>query len=104
MESFNRDFSSARKEIGGEIFQIATNGETSLRDLVEILSAQLISRGVSKPDVRHSNARLGDVRHNYADTSKAKAKLGWWANTSLDVGIGLTLNWFMESKNRGKLD
>ena len=41
-------------------------------------------------NVVHGSERLGDVRRNYSDTSKAKRMLGWQSTTALADGLRTT--------------
>ena len=83
--------------VGGETFQIATSAETTVRELVDKLLPALASVGVEVVEVRNAEdlGRRG-VSRNFADTSKAKRLLGWQAETGLDEGLRLTVEWFME--------
>jgi UDP-glucose 4-epimerase len=81
--------------VGGEIFQIATSAETTVRELTERLLPALAAAGIKDVEVRHAEARRGEVRRNYADTSKAKRMLGWRAETDLEDGLRRTVEWFM---------
>ena len=80
--------------VGGEIFQIATSAETTVQALVDRLLPVLASAGFEEPEVLYAEARRGEVRRNYADTSKAERMLGWKAETNLDEGLARTVDWF----------
>lgn len=82
--------------VGGETFQIATSAETSVSELIEELLPVLAAAGVKDVAVRHAAPRQGDVRRNYADTSKAARMLGWRAGVSLPEGLRRTVAWFVE--------
>jgi UDP-glucose 4-epimerase len=82
--------------VGGEIFQIATNAETTVSELAEILRAALERNGVPTHGIRHAAARIGDVKRNYSDTRKARARLGWDARVSLEDGLDRTVKWFQQ--------
>jgi UDP-glucose 4-epimerase len=81
--------------VGGEVFQIATSAETTVNDLAERLRPVLEASGVSNVEVRHGEARIGDIPRNYSDTSKADRLLGWQAGESLDTGLRKTVDWFL---------
>jgi UDP-glucose 4-epimerase len=38
--------------------------------------------------------RLGDVRRNFSDTTKAREVLGWESNIGLEEGISKVVEWF----------
>jgi UDP-glucose 4-epimerase len=79
---------------GGEVFQIATNAETSVQELVDKLLRALAAAGVVDVEVRRAAPRLGDVMRNYSDTSKAAGMLGWRPEVDLDEGLRRTVEWF----------
>jgi UDP-glucose 4-epimerase len=80
--------------VGGEVFQIATSRETSVGELVELLVPILVRAGLS-PEVEYATPRLGDVRRNFSDTSKAERMLGWRAEIELRDGLDRTVAWFL---------
>jgi len=83
-------------DIGGEVFQIATNKETTVTELTEQLVAQLREAGIEEIEVQHTAPRTGDVQRNYSDTSKAREVLGWQAETTLAMGLKETIEWFLD--------
>ena len=82
--------------VGGEVFQIATNRETTLHELTELLVEELGNAGVKDVLVRHASSRLGDVQHNFSDTTKALNVLDWQAKTSLKNGVRNTIRFFQK--------
>ena len=85
---------ATREGIGGETFQIATNTETTVSELVDTLLPILANSGFNDINVRHCKPRLGDVRRNFSDTSKAQKMLGWKARVDLSDGLRRTVEWF----------
>lgn len=81
--------------VGGEVFQIATSAETSVQALAEKLAAALKRRQVLTPATRRAEPRVGDVKRNYSDTSKARSLLGWSARVTLEEGLAQTVGWFL---------
>jgi UDP-glucose 4-epimerase len=81
--------------VGGEVFQIATSAETTVQELTDRLLPALAAEGVENVEVRNTDARRGEVRRNFADTSKARRMLGWKAEVGLDEGLGRTVRWFL---------
>lgn len=82
--------------VGGEVFQIATSAETSVRELIGKLLSVLDSVGIKNVEVRRAAPRQGDVMRNYADTSKADRMLGWTASVALPEGLRRTVEWFTD--------
>ena len=81
--------------VGGEVFQIATSAETTVQELTDRLLPALAAAGIDGIEVRNTAARRGEVRRNYADTSKARRMLGWKAEVGLDDGLRRTVDWFV---------
>ena len=90
---------ATRSGIGGEVFQIASNAETSLLELTDLLKQALANQGISNISVSNTPPRIGDVIRNFADTSKAERMLGWRCQVDLGAGLERTVRWFRESIN-----
>ena len=84
--------------IGGEIFQIANSSETTVNELVSQLLPVLAEFGLEKVQAENSTPCVGEVKRNFADTSKAKNLMGWKAETRLKEGLRQTVNWFINSR------
>ena len=82
--------------VGGEIFQIASGREHTVNEVVELLRDQLHAAGVEL-QCEYASARAGEVRRNFADTTKARTMLGWTAKTTLTNGLRHTVDWFLAS-------
>jgi UDP-glucose 4-epimerase len=89
--------SSKKNKISGEIFQIATNSETSINYLLDIVVKILNTKGCNNIKVKYSPLRLGEVKQNYSDTSKAKDYLKWRPRIDLENGIEKTIKWFLKN-------
>ena len=94
--------SVSSRDVGGEIFQIATNSETTISELVERLLPILAAAGLSNVELRHIAPRLGDVRRSFSDTTKAERVLNWRAEVDILKGLELTLKWFMDNNKTNK--
>jgi len=88
--------SATAEGVGGEVFQIATNAETSVREMIDGLLPVLAAVGIKDVEVRQTSPRLGDVMRNYSDTSKAARMLGWRSEVDLEEGLRRTVEWFMD--------
>ncbi len=78
--------------VGGEVFNIATNGRISLNDLLRTLN------GIIGTDLKaiYGPARAGDVRDSQADITKAERRLGYRPITSFEEGVRQTVAWFRQ--------
>ena len=83
-------------DIGGEVFQIATNSETSVLDLADRLRGALRGCGIESPPSILGTMPRGDVRRNFSNIEKAASRLGWRPLVDLDAGLAMTLDWFLQ--------
>jgi UDP-glucose 4-epimerase len=67
-----------------------------VQEMVEQLLPVLAAVGIKDVEVRQAAPRLGDVKRNFSDTSKASRMLGWRAAVELKVGLRRTVDWFMD--------
>lgn len=84
--------------IAGHLFQVATARETTVLELATILVEVLRDHGITGLSLRHGAERIGDVRRNYSDTSKARRLLRWEAQTTLREGLARTVAWFLDQR------
>ena len=89
-----------RAGTGGEIFQIATNHETTVGEVTAHLVDILAANGITGVTVVHGDARKGDMQRNYSDTTKAKTHLGWTCEHTLRQGLEHTVSWFLSQKHK----
>jgi UDP-glucose 4-epimerase len=75
----------------GEVFQIASGVETSLRSLLAAMKQVLPGQTF---DVRYEPARAGEISRNYANIEKARRMLGFDPKTRLSDGLVNTWEWF----------
>ena len=76
--------------VGGEVFNVATNGRVSLNQLLATL------KKIFESDVEpiYMDARAGDVRDSQADISKAERLLGYQPTVGLEEGLRQTVDWY----------
>lgn len=87
------------QHIEGEVINVGTGVEVSVGDVLEQV-LRLLDRNVSVT-VSHDRMRPeeSEVERLLADTSRAKALLGWEPQVDLEEGLVRTIEWF-----RGSLD
>lgn len=83
-------------DIAGESFNIASSSPSSVNNLLRILKE--ITQKDTEPEFLPP--RPGDVKKTYADISKAKEKLKWQPQKSLEDGLKDTALWFGENIRR----
>lgn len=81
---------SARKDLNGEVVNVANQKEYSVLDLVKLINK--IENRQIKP--KFSPFRKGDVVRTLADISKAKRVLNYHPLIDFEDGLKLTINWF----------
>jgi nucleoside-diphosphate-sugar epimerase len=76
--------------VGGEVFNVATNGRISLNELLATLK-KIFNSNV---EPIYKEARRGDVRDSQADITKAERLLGYRPTVGLEEGLRYTVDWF----------
>lgn len=81
--------------VGGEVFNVATNGRISLNQLLATLNRIF---GTNLEPI-YKDARTGDVRDSQADIQKAGRLLGYKPLVGLEDGLRETVTWFTSSSH-----
>jgi dTDP-L-rhamnose 4-epimerase len=79
-----------KEEANNEIFNVGTGVAT---DVISVATNLIKNYGVDVPVAVSGNYRLGDIRHNYADLTKIKSKLGFTPKYSFEDGLKQFTNW-----------
>lgn len=74
------------------VFNIASSRSTSVNSLAE----KIISEIGSNSKIVHLEERAGEIKHSFADVSKAEEQLKFKAMFSLEEGITKTINYFKQ--------
>ncbi len=77
----------------GEIFNVGTGVSTSVTTVAENLKKFY---NIDFKINVSGQFRLGDIRHNFADISKIKAKLGFRPTISFEEGMSKFTNWVLQ--------
>jgi len=80
-----------RPEADNQVFNLGTGRPTSVGQVAEMLS-QRLTGGEVGPELRQQY-RAGDIRHCYADLTKARRLLGFEPQISLEDGLEDLLTW-----------
>lgn len=83
-----------KKKAVGEVFNIATGTQTTITQL-----AAMLQRIMNKPDLKpiYTESRPGDIKHSYADITKAKKLLQYSPKVSLKNGLTKLVKWYTDS-------
>lgn len=79
-----------KEEANNEIFNVGTGEPT---DVITVANGLIKNYGIDVPVTISGNYRLGDIRHNYADLTKIKNKLGFEPQFSFEQGLKQFTNW-----------
>jgi dTDP-L-rhamnose 4-epimerase len=79
-----------KEEANNEVFNVGTGIPT---DVITVASGLIKNYGIAVPVTISGNYRLGDIRHNYADLTKIKNKLGFIPQFSFEQGLKQFTNW-----------
>jgi UDP-glucose 4-epimerase len=84
------------QEPWGEVYQIATYRETTVNEITDKIK-ELIKRekGIELA-ITYTETRIGDVKRNYSDITKARTILGYDPKYDLDKGLANTLQYFLK--------
>lgn len=85
---------NAATSFEGDVFQIGTGKEMSIRDLADHIKG-LFNDGIKtvfEPE------RKGEIKRNYSDISKARRLLGFNPSTSIEEGIKGVYDWVASQK------
>lgn len=82
----------------GKVFNVGSGVATTVNDVVAALFSAF---GRSVPTHVSGNYRLGDIRHNVADTSRLRDVLGFTAATSFDDGVRQFVQWVLTEPVEG---
>ena len=87
---------AATTDVSGEVYNIASGTETSLRSLAERLLAVM---GATSLEIEYGPARAsgGGVTRRLADTSKAARDLGFTAEVGIDEGLRRLVAWWRDT-------
>jgi UDP-N-acetylglucosamine 4-epimerase len=83
----------ASSKHAGEVFNIAYGGREYLIDIYYSLCKAL----GKKIEPNFGPERKGDIKHSYADISKAKEMLGYNPNWSFERGIQAAIEWYRQN-------
>ncbi|QXU41680.1 NAD-dependent epimerase/dehydratase family protein [Pedobacter sp. D749] len=79
-----------KEEANGEVFNVGTGVAT---DVITVANGLIKYYGQEVSLSISGNYRLGDIRHNYADLTKIKSKLGFEPKFSFDQGLEEFTKW-----------
>ena len=88
------NLAAVTSDVGGEIINVARGKGVSINRLVDRLNDVL----GTEIEPEYDPPRPGDVRHSYADISKAETMLGFEPSVGLDEGLRDTVRYFERNR------
>ena len=86
----------------GEVYNVGGHNERPnifiVRTIIKQLSERLGDPEINEGLIKHVEDRLGHDRRYGIDPSKIKADLGWYPETTFEVGIVKTIEWYLENQ------
>jgi UDP-glucose 4-epimerase len=82
--------------VAGRVYNIGGGSRVSVNHVLEIISRR-VGRAL---DVRHEAVQPGDLRDTYADTSRARADLGFVPTVSIEEGLAAEYAWLEAALTR----
>ncbi len=85
----------------GQVFNIGSGEERTILDIAETFAAAM-NRSDLKPDIL-GKARTGDIRHCFADITKARAELGFAPRRDFAEGLKALAGWVAKQQAHDKV-
>jgi nucleoside-diphosphate-sugar epimerase len=82
------------KNVAGDFFNIGSGVATSVNEVAEIMKASLKKEHVGNT---YAEARLGEIKHSFADISKARRMMNYAPRFSLRKGLADLVRWYLET-------
>lgn len=83
----------------GEVYNVGGHNERPnvfiVKTIIRQLSERLHDPEINEGLIKHVEDRLGHDRRYGIDPSKIKADLGWYPETTFEVGIVKTIDWYL---------
>lgn len=86
-----------KKGAVGQVFNVATGVATTVNQLANVLQ-EIMGKTRLKPV--YMNPRMGEIRHSYANVSKARRFLGFNSKISLKDGLAKLVEWCTLKKSK----
>ncbi|MBX4263675.1 dTDP-glucose 4,6-dehydratase [Clostridium estertheticum] len=85
----------------GEVYNIGGHNEKTNILIVNSIISYLnenVDKAVTRDLIKHVEDRLGHDRRYGIDPTKIKDELGWYPETTFEVGIKKTIQWYLDNK------
>ncbi len=91
-----------KREVRGEVFNIGSGSNYSIRDIAVNVAAA-VGRPNLEPQIT-GEYRVGDIRHCFADISKAQKQLGYAPRINLEDGLQEMAEWLKDQSAEDRVE
>jgi len=91
-DAVSATIAAAERGVPGRVYNIGGGSRVSVNEVLELIG-RIAGR---KPLVTVDTAQKGDMRHTYADTSLARAELGFAPSVGLEQGLAAEHKWLAD--------
>jgi UDP-glucose 4-epimerase len=91
-DAVSATIAAAERGVPGRVYNIGGGSRVSVNEVLELIG-RIVGR---TPLVTLDTAQKGDMRHTYADTSLARADLGFAPGVGLEQGLTAEHQWLAE--------
>ena len=98
VEDVARGAVAALAPLGYEIINLGGDRPIAITDVISIIKDEL----GRKAKIRHAPRHPADVDASWADIGRARRLLGWQPQVSLEAGINVTVQWYMQNRDWAK--
>jgi UDP-glucose 4-epimerase len=88
-DAVNANLLAAARGVPGRVYNIGGGSRVSINEVLDMIE-RVAGR---RPRVHIDPAQKGDMRHTYADTSRARAELGYAPTVGLEAGLAAEFQW-----------
>ncbi len=94
LDDIARGTIQALKPLGYEIINLGGHEIITINKMISMLEERIGKKAM----ITHQPFHPADVHSNHADTSKAKALLGWKPQIGLEEGMNRLVDWYMQER------
>ena len=88
-DAVNANILAATRGVAGRVYNIGGGSRVSINDVLRMIE-RVAGR---RPRVTVDPVQKGDMRHTYADTSRARTELGYAPTVGLEAGLAAEYQW-----------
>jgi nucleoside-diphosphate-sugar epimerase len=92
-DAVNATIAAATRGVPGRVYNVGGGSRVTINDVFEMIG-RVSGR---RPLISTDSAQKGDMRHTYADTSLARADLGFAPTVSLEDGLAAEYKWLADT-------